>query len=63
MNVDVPMTYVTEPPVWAYKDVIRTPPQSLSVDEMNDLGRRGWELAGVFRDGDEAHFYFKRLVE
>ena len=63
MSVDVPMTYVTEPTVWVYKDVVRAPAQFLSVEEMNELGRLGWEFAGVFRDGDQAHFYFKRPAE
>jgi hypothetical protein len=62
MNVNVPMTYVAEPPVWTYKDVVRAPPEPIPIEEMEDLGRQGWELAGVFGDRDEAHFYFKRAV-
>ena len=54
---------VDEPLAWAYKDVVRAPPQPLPVDELDHLGRLGWELAGVFSDSEQAHFYFKRPVE
>jgi hypothetical protein len=49
-------------PRWEYKDVVRNletdgPP---SETELNALGSEHWELAGVLREGLQAHFYFKR---
>ena len=32
-------------------------------DELNALGRDGWELTGVYADATSVHFYFKRIVD
>jgi hypothetical protein len=34
-----------------------------SEEELNKLGKEGWELAGVFSDSPFVHFYFKRMKD
>jgi hypothetical protein len=34
----------------------------VSEEELDELGRAGWELVSVITDGRTAHFYFKRLA-
>ena len=59
------MIYVNTPAVWEYKQVRRDlssePP--MSVEELNALGKDGWELSAVLAAAPAAYFYFKRLVE
>ena len=49
-------------PRWEYKELIR----DLKTDglpseaELNAFGKDHWELAGMVRDGERVHFYFKR---
>jgi hypothetical protein len=49
-------------PSWEYKELIRDPnTDGLPTEaELNELGREHWELAGVIREEDGVHFYFKR---
>jgi hypothetical protein len=55
-----PVVYVE--PTWEYKHVVRDLAREAAPDEteLNALGAKGWELAGTFARGTEAHFYFKR---
>lgn len=54
--------WVAIEPSWEYKelthnlDADRLPTEA----ELNALGAEHWELAGVVRDGQQVHFYFKR---
>jgi hypothetical protein len=59
-RIDPP--WVPIEPRWEYKEVVRhLATQGLpSEQELNTLGDQHWELAGIFREGDRAHFYFKR---
>ena len=34
-----------------------------SEEELNTLGKDGWELAGIFTDSPNVYFYFKRLKD
>ncbi len=51
MAMEPPIVYVKEPLAWEYKDLARdlSDGDTLSVDELNNLDKEGWELAGVFR--------------
>jgi hypothetical protein len=59
-RIDPP--WVPVEPRWEYKQVVRdlVTDKLLSEDELNALGDQHWELAGIVREGDCAHFYFKR---
>jgi hypothetical protein len=59
-RVPPPVVYVE--PTWEYKHVFRDLAREPAPDEveLNDLGAKGWELAGAFAHGNEAHLYFKR---
>jgi hypothetical protein len=49
-------------PRWEYKEVVRYLETEglLTESELNAFGTEHWELAGVVRDGQRVHFYFKR---
>ena len=54
--------WVSIEPRWEYKELVRdTRADGLpSEAELNELGQERWELAGVIREDDRVHFYFKR---
>ncbi len=56
------MVYVSEKIVWEYKHLIRHLSENgaPTEEELNSLGKDGWELAGVFQEKETVHFYFKR---
>jgi hypothetical protein len=45
---------------WEYKHVTRGSRAALDDEELNLLGREGWEMVGVVTVGRSTHFYFKR---
>ena len=56
-----PMVYVYEKQAWEYKVVVRNAEaEPLSEQDLNALGRRGWELTGVAASSGALHYYFKR---
>ena len=59
-RVDPP--WVSIDPRWEYKELVRDPKtDGLPTEaELNELGEEHWELAGVVREEDRVHFYFKR---
>ena len=63
--IPAPTIYVKEALTWQYKQVVRdlSKEQMLSEEELNKLGKDGWELAGTISQGTQAYFYFKRQVE
>ena len=56
-----PIVYVHEKTVWQNKVLSRESGQALSEEELNGLGKEGWELATALPQGNAVHFYFKRL--
>ena len=60
-----PIVYVKDKTVWEYKLLTRnlSKEEAPSEEELNKLGKEGWELAGVFTDSPFVHFYFKRLKD
>ena len=60
-----PMVYVTDKSVWEYKLLSRnlSKEEAPNEEELNKLGKEGWELAGVFTDSPFVYFYFKRLKD
>ena len=60
-----PIVYVSEPTKWEYKKVTRNldEEEALTENELNELGKAGWELAGVISESGRAYFYFKKVAE
>jgi len=58
-----PMVYARDRTVWQYKVVTRDVPLSLSEEELNTLGKEGWELTAVLTHGRVTSFYFKRMKD
>lgn len=54
--------WVPMEPRWEYQDLARDlDTEGLpSEAELNALGAKHWELAGIVREGQRVHFYFKR---
>jgi len=59
-----PMVYVKDRIVWEYKVVSRNVSKQdmPSEEELNKLGKEGWELTGMFSDNPFVYLYFKRLI-
>ena len=64
-RIQPPMVYVSEPTKWEYKKVTRDldAEETLTENELNKLGKAGWELAGVISESGRAYFYFKKVAE
>ncbi|HSF80735.1 MAG TPA: hypothetical protein VLA49_05855 [Anaerolineales bacterium] len=58
-----PMVYISKEQTWKYKHIsYDLQDGSAPAEEMLDeLGSAGWELAGMFVQGQALHLYFKRL--
>jgi hypothetical protein len=57
-----PTVFVYERQGWEYKVISRAPDQApLGQDELNGLGKDGWELVGVVPVSDTVQFYLKRI--
>ena len=60
-HLAIPQVPIPQATTWEYKHVTRgSRAQALDDEELNALGREGWELAGVVTVGRTTHFYFKR---
>jgi len=57
------MVYVAEKTVWEYRQVTRDFSQGEipSEDELNQIGKDGWELAGILNHAGHLYLYFKRM--
>ena len=60
-----PMIYIEKKLKWEYKQIVRnleteTPPDE---EELNKLGKEGWEMSGVTHKPPFAYFYLKREIE
>ena len=60
-----PIVYVKDKTVWQYKLLTRNLSKEEAPSEggLNEIGKEGWELAGVFNDTPFVYFYFKRLKD
>jgi hypothetical protein len=60
-----PMVYVKDKTVWQYKRLTSNlaKEEAPSEEELNALGKEGWELAGIVTDHPIVRFYFKRLKD
>jgi hypothetical protein len=58
-----PIVYVRDRTVWQYKVLSRDVPLSPSEEELNALGKEGWELTAVLSQGAVTRFYFKRMKD
>jgi hypothetical protein len=56
-----PMVYVRDKIIWQYKVI--SPDGTPSEEELNSLGKGGWELTAVLSQGSVVHFYFKRMKD
>jgi hypothetical protein len=61
-SIQPPVVYVDESVAWEYKLVVRNlrTEQAPTEDELNALGKDGWEMSGVIADLPFTYFYFKR---
>jgi hypothetical protein len=61
-HVQPPMIYVYEKQEWEYKVVVKDAAEKelLGEQELNVLGKTGWELTGVIPVAKKVQFYFKR---
>ena len=58
-----PIVYVNEKNIWEYKQLVRnlSTENAPTEDELNKLGKEGWELVGVVNDSRMTYLYFKRV--
>jgi hypothetical protein len=58
----LPRVYVDAPPSWEYRRILRNlrTEDAPTEDELNALGKEGWELTGLFSDSPFLYLYFKR---
>lgn len=53
-----PIVYEDESVRWKYKYLYKEEPMDES--ELNQLGKKGWELVSVVEHQGELHYYFKQ---
>lgn len=60
-----PIVYVKDKTIWQYKLLTRNlaKEEAPSEEELNKVGKEGWELAGIVTDHPFVYFYFKRLKD
>ena len=58
-----PTVYVKDKTAWQYKLLTRNLAEAPNEEELNTLGKDGWELAGIVTDHPIVRFYFKRLKD
>lgn len=59
------MIYIKKQLAWEYKQIVRNleSEKLLEVSELNELGKDGWEMAGIVQQATLIYYYFKRQVE
>jgi hypothetical protein len=60
-----PIVYVKDKTIWQYKLLTRNLAKEAAPieEELNQVGKEGWELAGIVTDHPFVYFYFKRLKD
>jgi hypothetical protein len=58
-----PMVYVADKTVWQYKQITRDLSQDgmPAEDDLNQLGKDGWELVSILNHAGSLFLYFKRM--
>jgi len=58
-----PMVYVTEKTVWEYKQILRNLAKDNipTEEELNRLGKDGWELVSTVNYSEFVYLFFKRI--
>jgi len=61
-GVVTPIVYVNEKIIWEYKVLTRnlSKEDAPAEDELNRLGKDGWELVGIVNDSSLAYLYLMR---
>jgi hypothetical protein len=56
-----PMVYVNEKTIWQYKLLVRnlSTEQAPSEEELNNVGKEGWELTGVVTNHPLVYFFLR----
>jgi hypothetical protein len=64
-SIRAPMIYIKERTKWEYKEIVRDlkKEQPLSEEELNALGKDGWEMSCITTHSNKSYFYFKRLAD
>jgi hypothetical protein len=62
LTPNMPIVYINEQTVWEYQRITRQGKKDAmpTEEELNELGRDGWELSGVTTVEKTVYFYFKR---
>lgn len=61
-EIQQPMVYVYENQAWEYKVITKDVADQLpSEEELNAIGKSGWELVGVAALPRTVNFFFKRI--
>ena len=65
MGSITPMVYVKENVIWQYKLLVRnlSTERAPNEDELNNVGKDGWELTGIVANHPLVYFYFKKLKD
>jgi len=60
-----PIVYVKDKTIWQYKLLTRNlaKEEAPSEEELNKVGKEGWDLAGIVTNHPFVYFYFKRLKD
>ena len=60
-----PIVYVKDKTIWQYKLLTRNlaKEDAPSEEELNKVGKEGWDLAGIVTYHPFVYFYFKRLKD